>query len=193
MFDGKLSGNRVNVFGLAIFFVWFLINIKVWGPIITKVRNESLYNLTTFHGILNYFKGKIRTLARIGSSVIIAPFSSSSWNWFSALITIPDSFREDILRADLDNAWAFLFRGRQQGRKIEIMGKYHIPFFSGPGHDLPVSGGGRTYQRPMNSLPGGGGKELHPAGRQIHINQYFHHKARGTSRSSARQAAYDRA
>jgi hypothetical protein len=34
------------------------------------------------------------------------------------------------------------------------------------------------------------GKKLDPTRRQIHIDQDFHGKAKGTSRSSARQAAY---
>jgi hypothetical protein len=45
----------------------------------------------------------------------------------------------------------------------------------------------------VKRLPTLRGKYLGPPGRQIHVDQDFHDKASGTSRSSARQAAYDSA
>lgn len=73
------------------------------------------------------------------------------------------------------------------GKYLEAAAAAQVVLF-----DFPVSGGGCTRLGPVNRFPASFGKLLHPPGWQVHVDQNFH-DAKGTSLSSARQAAYDNA
>ena len=62
-----------------------------------------------------------------------------------------------------------------------------------PPHHFVIRRGGVSNLRPMNTVPAFGLQDAAPPRRQVHVDQELHGCASGTSISSERHAAYDRA
>jgi hypothetical protein len=81
----------------------------------------------------------------------------------------------------------------EQNAEIQIVCKNDSLIFPRPSQDLIIRSGSVAYRRPMQGIKPILSQERNPIRRKIHVDYKLHAEPRGTSCSSARQAAYDNA
>ena len=100
-----------------------------------------------------------------------------------------DPLGQDVLSSHLDDARSIGSARRQNRTEIEIVREDDVVVKLSPFEDFPIRRGGRSGLAPVPCFDSLLFEEPHPLGRQIHVDKDLHAAVRGTSTSSARQAA----
>ena len=95
----------------------------------------------------------------------------------------------DVLSTNLDHTGTGAFSVREQNAEVEVMREDYRLIRPCPPQNFIISGVRLAYLRPMHGIKPLLPKQGNPFRRQIHVNQEPHAAPRGTSSSSARQAA----
>jgi len=103
----------------------------------------------------------------------------------------PDAVEFDPfeLGPNLEHARRACLRRRKNGPKIQIVSKGDITIASGPFKNGPVGRPRIAKPGPVNRIQACRHENLHPSGGKVHVDDKLHREARGSSFSSARQAA----
>ena len=83
--------------------------------------------------------------------------------------------------------------GRQDRTEVQVVREDYVPGGAGEGQDLPVGCAGIAQRGPVGGLEPHRPEGVHPARRQVHVDEELQGLPSGSSSSSARQAAYSRA
>lgn len=98
-------------------------------------------------------------------------------------------FGDQVLRAELYDAWCLAGGGRKNRGEVEVVREHHEAVSASPGQEFIVGRGGRADGGPVDGLELVPRQPANPARRQVHVHQQLHGRPRETSTSSARHAA----
>ena len=100
-----------------------------------------------------------------------------------------DRVRAEIAGTKLHHARFGAVRGRQNRAEIQVMRQDDVIPRGSLSHDIRIEGVAFADRSPVRSLDSRRPEEIHPGGRQIHIDQQLHALVSSNSRPSASQAA----